>query len=355
MTQARSGEQGCVRRHGKGVLRERKEDLGMAGPQAEGLRGVGAPVRTLLVHGPHGVDTYADRVQTALPGVRVVRSATYEDAGRFIRDADVLLCWRFPVELFGDAARLRWVQSLGAGVEDLMAATALPPSVRVTRVVDQFGPMIAEYVMAELLARVRGLDRARTLQTGHRWEPYPIGTLAQQTMGVAGLGSIGHEIIRKARAFDMKVLGLSRTAKHADLVDRHFGPDGWTRFAAGCDVMVLTLPLTPATRSVVDRTVLSAMRDHGVVVNVGRGALIREADLVGVLREGHLSGAILDVFETEPLRPSSPLWDLPGVIVTPHIAGPSRSGQVVELFLENWRRFESGDVLLGEVDRARGY
>lgn len=313
------------------------------------------PVGTCLVHVPHGAQAYADRVEAALPHVRVLRSATAEEARQQIPEADVLLAWRFPVELFGAAGRLRWVQSLGAGVEDLVAAPALAPSVRVSRVVDQFGPMIAEYVMAELLARVRGLDRARSLQALHRWEPYPVETLAGRTMGVAGLGSIGREIVRKARTFDMGVVGLSRTGEHADLVDRHFGPESWDAFAAACDVLVLALPLTDATRGVVNRAVLGAMPRQGVIVNVGRGALVDERALSEAVRGGRLGGAILDVFETEPLAATSALWDLPGVTVTPHISGPSRTDGVIALFLENWRRFDAGDALRGEVDRARGY
>lgn len=308
---------------------------------------------TVLVYGKQA-EAYAARVREARGDLRVYAASTPSEAEPWIDEAEVLFAWRFPVELFDRARRLRWIQSMGAGVEDLVEAH-VPASVRITRVVDQFGPPIAEYVFAELLARVRRLDHARALQRAHRWAPFYPGSLAGQTLGVAGLGSIGQEIVRKARAFDMRVWGLSRTAGHAGEVDRHFGPDAWVEFASAVDVLVLALPLTPSTRHVVDARVLGAMSAESLLVNVGRGALVREADLIEALSRGHPGGAILDVFETEPLPPESPLWDMPGVTITPHISGPSRTEPVVAWFLANLERFLAGRALLGEVDRARGY
>lgn len=329
-------------------------------PWAETGAGDGPAVRrggiqVVLVHHPSHARTYADFVQKAFPDLDVRTSMTAEEAERRVPEADAILAWRFPADLFAKAHRLRWVQSMGAGVEDLLAADGLAQGVRLTRVVDQFGPTIAEYVFAELLARVRHLEHARTLQARHEWQPYPVETLAGGVLGVAGLGSIGQEIVRKGRAFDMGVVGLSRTGKRAGTVDRHFGPGEWIRFAEASDVMVLTLPLTTATQGVVNERVLSALPVGAILVNVGRGALVRETDLVAALRAGRLAGAILDVFEKEPLSPKSPLWDLPGVTVTPHVSGPSRAADVCALFVENFRRLERGEELIGEVDRVGGY
>lgn len=309
----------------------------------------------MLVYDRHDAEGYAQALRQLGVSARLAVASDPEAARALIPEADILLAWRFPPELYALARRLRWVQCTGAGVEDILAAPALAPEVLVTRVVDQFGPSIAEYVFAELLARVRRLDETRALQRARLWRPFVAERLAGRRMGVAGLGSIGREVVRKARAFDMAVDGLSRTGAHAHLVDRHYAPDAWQEFVAELDVLVLTLPLTPATRGVVDAHVLGAMRPGSLLVNVGRGALVREEDLVRALHAGRPGGAILDVFEREPLDPGSPLWEMPGVTVTPHVSGPSRTREVAAFFAENLARYGSGQPLLGLVDRKAGY
>lgn len=311
--------------------------------------------RSVLVYAGSGAERYADAVRRAAPGLEVRAATSPAQARPLLPAAEILLSWRLPPELYAEATNLLWLQSLGAGVEDIAGAEGLKASVAVTRIVDQFGVSIAEYVFAELLARVRRLDVARSQQAERCWRPFVADRLAGRTLGVAGLGSVGREVVRKGRAFDMRVVGLSRTADAAALVDRHFGPDGWGEFVRELDVLVLALPLTPATHGIVDAGVLAAMRPDSLLVNVGRGALVREAALVAALRAGRPGGAVLDVFETEPLAPDSPLWRLPGVTVSPHVAGPSRTDDVVAFFLDNLDRFERGEPLVGRVDRGLGY
>jgi glyoxylate/hydroxypyruvate reductase len=311
--------------------------------------------RTILVYARGADERYLEALRRGTGDAEVRLATDAETARRFLPDTEILLSWRLPPELYAEAPRLRWVQALGAGVEDIVAADSLAPTVAITRIVDQFGVSIAEYVFAELLARVRSLDRTRSLQAERRWQGFIADSLAGRIMGVAGLGSIGLEVVRKARAFDMPVYGLSRTTAATDRVDHHFGPDAWTDFVRDLDVLVLTLPLTPQTRGVVDAEVLAAMRPESVLVNVGRGALVREAALVDALSAGRPGGAILDVFESEPLPAESPLWNLSGVTVTPHVSGPSRPSDVIAFFLANLARFDRGAPLVGLVDRRRGY
>jgi glyoxylate/hydroxypyruvate reductase A len=312
-------------------------------------------VGTVLIYDRREAEGYARALRELGVTARLEVAEDPEAARALAPEADILFAWRFPPELYALARRLRWVQCMGAGVEDILSAPGLGPEVSVTRVVDQFGPSIAEYVFAELLARVRRLDETRALQRARLWRPFVADRLAGRRMGVAGLGSIGRELVRKARAFDMAVDGLSRTGQHAHLVDRHFGPDAWLAFVAELDVLVLTLPLTDATRGVVDVRVLGAMRPGSLLVNVGRGALVREEDLVRALAAGRPGGAILDVFEREPLDPASPLWEMAGVTVTPHVSGPSRTREVAAFFAENLARYRRGQPLMGLVDRAAGY
>jgi len=309
----------------------------------------------VLVYSRHSADRFRDWLAEHDAPAALMVASTPEEADAVIAEVEVILGWKVPPTIFARAPRLRWIQSMGAGVDDLMTAKDLPEQVTVTRIVDQFGSPIAEYVFAELLARVRELGRLRELQRERRWEHFIAGTLAGRHLGVAGLGSIGAEIVRKARAFDMLVSGLSRSPTQAGLVDRHFGPAGWSDFVRDLDVLVLTLPLTEATRGVVNASVLGAMRPNSVLVNVGRGALIDETALIAALRAGRPGRAILDVFIHEPLPAESPLWTMPGVTVTPHVSGPSTDVGVGTFFLENLQRYVSGEPLRGVVNRELGY
>ncbi|MBX6351502.1 MAG: D-2-hydroxyacid dehydrogenase [Clostridia bacterium] len=309
----------------------------------------------VLIHAPSGAEAYRDWLLShGCPAVISV-SRTEDEAAARVPDVEVIFCWRFPTELFSRAPKLRWVQSMGAGVDDLVRARGLAPDVRLTRVVGAFGASMAEYVFAALLSRVRDLPRLLEQQRRKEWRPFRADTLEGRTIGVAGLGFVGREIVKRARAFGMRVHGLSRSGRRADFVDRHFGPGSWIDFVRDLDFLVLALPLTPETEGIVDGRVLAAMQPGAVLVNVGRGRLVREAELVEALRAGRIAGAVLDVFEVEPLPAESPLWEMENVLVTPHVSGPSRVEQVASFFLDNLRRFQRGEPLLGEVDRERGY
>ena len=195
----------------------------------------------------------------------------------------------------------------------------------------------------------------RQSQREQRWDPFISESLAGKTIGVAGLGSIGAEIVRKARAFDMNVHGLSVSGKQAPLVDCHFTPDEWENFVQDLDYLVLALPLTSATHHVMNRDILLAMKSKACLVNVGRGALIDEGDLLAVMQSGHLQAAILDVFETEPLPKDHAFFTMPNVYATSHLSGPSTTDGVSRFFIENVKRFLHDQPLHGLVDWKRGY
>ena len=187
------------------------------------------------------------------------------------------------------------------------------------------------------------------------WDPFNGDTLVGKKIGVAGIGSIGSEIVRKARAFDMEVYGLSYSGQNAHLVDVHFTSNEWNEFVKDLDYLVLTLPLTDNTYHVINRDILLSMKSTSCLVNVGRGALVNENDLVSVMKSGHLQGAVLDVFETEPLPKDHPFYSLPNVYVTSHLSGPSTISGVSGFFIDNLNRFIQEQPLIGLVDRKRGY
>lgn len=287
------------------------------------------------------------------PG-QVIMARDLHELEEILPMAEIVFGWKVPPHLYGKACHLKWVQSMGAGVDDLIANPDLSPTVMITRIVDQFGPIIAEFVFAELLADVRRLDLARQQQSQKIWKPFAVGSLQGQAIGIAGLGSIGRELVRKARVFDMVVYGLSRSAKPG-LVDFGFTPAQWPEFVRSLDYLVLTLPATAETQYVVNRTILRAMKPQAIIINVGRGEILRQGDLVDALHQGEIAGAVLDVFETEPLPPEDALWKLPRVRISPHIAGPSLDEQVARFFVANVLRYLHHEPLQGVVDRERGY
>ncbi len=282
-------------------------------------------------------------------------ASTREEVMAVLDRVEILFCWRFPMDLFAKAPALRWVQLMGAGVDDVMMSNQLPEHVTLTRIVGQFGTAIAEYVFAEMLYLVKNLAKFQEQQQISLWKPMKLSVLTGKILAVAGLGSIGAEIIRLGRAFGMHTIGLSRTGAHQHLVDQHFFPEQWGEFVQQADVIVITLPYTESTRAVVDKMIFEQMKSTVMIVNIGRGAVINEADLIAFLQTHPESAAILDVFEMEPLSSENPLWRLPNAVVTPHISGPSSTAEVSDFFFANLKRYLTDVELYGIVDRSAQY
>lgn len=317
-------------------------DSGLSGPK-------------VLVYQASHPEKFADVLKDL--GITNVITAKSSDASPpDLSDVEVMFGWNIPVDWFARAPKLKWVQWSGAGVDSVaMRRDQIPEGVKLTRILDQFSAPIAEYVFTYLLYITRDVRRQQKSQEQKRWDPFRAELLSGKTIGVAGLGSIGAEIVRKARAFDMKVTGLSATGRNRHLVDVHYTADEWNDFVAPLDVLVLTLPLTDRTRHVIHAPVLERMKREAIIVNIGRGALIRETDLIPRLAAGRIRAAVLDVFEREPLPTDSPLWTLHNAFVSPHMSGPSEVDKTCAFFAENMRRFLQGDPLIGLVDFTRQY
>jgi phosphoglycerate dehydrogenase-like enzyme len=171
------------------------------------------------------------------------------------------------------------------------------------------------------------------------------------------MGAIGEAVARRARAFGMRVLGTQRTPRPNEWAEEVLGPDGTERVLSESDYVVVILPLTSETRGCLGASMLEKLRPGAVLVNMARGGIVDEEALATMLRAGRLRGAALDVFDEEPLPATSPLWDVPNLVVTPHVAGFSRDylPRSFEIFADNVRRLERGEALLNEIDRERGY
>jgi phosphoglycerate dehydrogenase-like enzyme len=275
------------------------------------------------------------------------------------------------------APDLRWLQLMSAGADHAMKRPLVADTdVVVTTASGIHASPIGEYCMAMILAFAYEVPRFLDLQARREWlapDRAVPRTLRGQTIGIVGYGSIGRELARLAAGFGMRVVAVKRDP--STMVD----DDGFTMPGTGdptgaipasvhrpeelaavvaeCDVVVSTLPGTPATKHLVDAAVLRSMKPTAVLVNIGRGAVIDEAALVDVMAEGRIAGAALDVFEEEPLPSESPLWSMPNVVVTPHVSGNSDryDEMVTDVFVENLARYLDGRPLLNVLDRRRGY
>ncbi|MGI9536495.1 MAG: D-2-hydroxyacid dehydrogenase [Desulfocapsaceae bacterium] len=250
--------------------------------------------------------------------------------------------------------RLKWVQSTYAGIEQL-CRPGLPRSYLLTGIKNLFGSFMREYVFTYILARERSLLQVHRNQQNKIWSRISYRSLADVTIGIIGLGSIGREIARTARHFDMRVLGVKRTPGQLDCVDRLFTVGDMEEFLPQLDYLVLVLPDTAECRHFITEKELGLMNAGAVLINVGRGSSVKQPDLNRALETKQISGAVLDVFEQEPLPAKSPLWAMDNVIITPHNSAYSFPDQVAEIFCANYARFLADSPLDYSVDFDLGY
>ena len=248
------------------------------------------------------------------------------------------------------AGGMRWLHTFSAGVDHPVFRGLLTRGVRLTTSSGASARAVAQMAILFLLALARGLPSHVTAQRERRWAPEPGEDLEGRVVGVVGLGPIGLEVAGLARGLGMRVIGMRRRPT-GDEPCETWPMTRLGELLACADYVVLALPLTPETHHLLNAGALARMRPEARLVNVGRGELVDEAALAAALREGRLAGAALDVFEAEPLSEASPLWDLPGVIVTPHVAAatPTVHHHAAELFVENLGRWVRGEPLRNEV------
>jgi phosphoglycerate dehydrogenase-like enzyme len=255
------------------------------------------------------------------------------------------------------ASGLRWVQATSAGAGEQLAAAGLNAEelgrLTVTTAAGVHAEPLAEWALFGLLAFTKGLPRLLADQRARRWGHYPVAELSGRTLLIVGLGQIGAEVARLAGAFGMRVVGLNRRAAgdypHVDVLA---GIDTLPEWLPEADAIVISLPLTPQTKGLIDAAAIARIKPGATLVNVGRGAVLDEPALIEALRANRLAGAALDVVANEPLEPDSPLWELPNVLLSPHTAGLSlhENERIVSLFVENLRRYLVGEPLRNRVD-----
>jgi D-3-phosphoglycerate dehydrogenase/glyoxylate/hydroxypyruvate reductase A len=269
---------------------------------------------------------------------------------------EAILAFRLAAGIAPRFAGLRFVGCAGAGVDELLATPDLPRGLLIVRAVDPMqGTRMAQYVTLMALRFYRDLPRFEAQQREARWHRPPPAPESAFGVGVMGCGSIGAPIVDVLARLGFPVATWTRTPRAIPGAETFAGTADLAAFLARSRILVCALPLTAGTRGLLNATTLAALPRDACLINVSRGAVLREADLVAAIDAGHLAGAALDVYATEPLPVDSPLWRHPKILCTPHVAAEPRPEVAAEQFLDNLRRARRGEPLANIVDRERGY
>lgn len=320
---------------------------------------------TIAVFGNWASMPSADTLRTALPDDRIV--PVQGDELGAAADAEAAFggfsAERLRAVLAG-TPRLRWVHTFSAGVDRHVPELASYERVALTNNSGAYDVPIAEHVIAMMFAAAKRVPEHLAAQGRHEWQrEVPHAELRDATLVILGMGSIGGELARLACGVGMRVIGVRRDATRRDGkpapqgVDRVVSTDRFAEVAREADYLAVTAPLTPQTRGMVSAEVLRGLKPNAWVINIARGPIVDEAALAAALADQRIGGAALDVFETEPLPATSPLWSLENAILTPHVSNssPKVRERSLTLVTENVRRFKAGEPLLNLVDRTIGY
>ena len=310
--------------------------------------------KLLLLSPDH--DEYKRLLESAqLPDLEIVTDPRQSDivlgAPRSIRDA------------LPQLTRVKWIQSIYAGVESLVDSGKRYDFV-LTNARSVFGELMSEYVFGYLLFLEKKMLERIAAQQARQWRRTESGVLRGKTLGLLGVGSIGAHLAGTAKHFGMQVKGFTRASESSSMVDRYFHPlpgpsprgrESLIDFAEGLDYLVCVLPRTKDTNKIVNETLLDALPSHAVFVNVGRGNAVDEPALARALNEGRIAAAVLDVFDQEPLPTEHPFWVTPNLYMTYHTSAISYPEDITRVFIENYHLYLEGKPLKHIVEFERGY
>lgn len=270
---------------------------------------------------------------------------------------EALMAVGAPAGVLPAMPRLRWIQSMTAGVEGWLALPDLPAGVTLTCARGTHKESMPENILGALFYIAKPYAANAANQKQGRWVPTVAQPLNGKTLGILGLGAIGQEVARLAAALGMRVVGTRRRPEPMQHVDAVLPAGRTEEVLAQSDFVLLLLPATPETDEMMNAARLASMKPTAWLLNFGRGHLIKDDDLVAAVKAGTIAGAVLDVFRQEPLPAGHPFWSTEGILVLPHIGGPhpQRDRIVARLFVENLSRFLDGEELKEVVDRSAGY
>ena len=303
---------------------------------------------------PPGLEALADVA-------RVHYATSLEHVARAVENAEVLLLWDFRAQMLSEAwshaRRLRWIHSSAAGVDAVLFPQLIASEVVLTSSRGVYDRAIAEYVLGLMLAFAKDLWTTAEDQRRREWRHRETERLHDRRLLVIGVGGIGRAIATLARAAGMQVEAVARTGRSDPDLGRITAVADLGGVLGDADYVVIAAPLTPETRGLFTGTAFEQMKPTARLINIGRGAIVDEAALLDALRRKRIAGAALDVFMQEPLPKEHPFWDLPGLVVSPHMCGDfiGWGAAVADLFVKNYMRWRRGEPLLNMVDKTLGY
>jgi phosphoglycerate dehydrogenase-like enzyme len=306
------------------------------------------------------------RLKKDFPQVDVLNPLFSDGVKVHIRDAEIVIGWSLQQEQLASARNLRWVHSPSAAVNQLLFPEFINSDIVLTNGSDVNGPVVAEHVMALILALAKNLPQAMKFQARHvwgqeeMWHSFPRPReIAGATLGLVGVGSIGSRVAKHASAMGMRVISVRENLDKPKPVgvEAVFPTSEIDMLLSQSDYVALTVPVTPTTVGLMSAARFAKMKPGACLINVGRGSLIDEEALLKALQQKQITGAALDVFEQEPLAADSPLWDLENLLITPHTAGLTEKlwDRQYDLISENLRRYLAHQPLLAVVDKQKGY
>lgn len=306
---------------------------------------------------PRHVDLVSSRL-AELEGVNVNFASSPEEAREF-PGTEALIAPTLPwlAEVIEELPRLHWIHFLSAGVDPIWSMPFDKERYLMSKSVGVHANTISEFALGAVLWALKGFGRYQRQQDRREWNRFQLDESTGKTLGIVGVGTIGSRLAELASALGMRVVGTVGRPRHIPNVDVVYGDDGLNELLAESDFVVLLVPLTPATRRLIGRRELGLMKESAWLINVARGEVVDEEALVEALRNDRIGGAVLDVFEEEPLPPESPLWELENVLITPHVAGTTQHyvPRALEIFIENYRRLAEVGELATPVSVELGY
>lgn len=272
----------------------------------------------------------------------------HNDVGPYIADTDVLLCFSPPMadHVVHDAPKLKWIQALGTGVDNIVDLPSLGKEVLVTNIRGIHGAPVSEATIAFMLSLARDMPRSVHAQDQSKWERWPAQLLAGKTVGILGVGLIAEYLAPICKAFGMKVIGLSSSLRETPSFDRMVLRDDLVKVAPELDFLVVLVPMSAQTRNIVGEKVFAAMKPSAYLVNVARGGVVDEPALIKALESGQIAGAGLDVFSQEPLPADNPLWKTKNITIFPHLGGYSEGyeDRAMPTIAGNMAKFLANDL-----------
>jgi phosphoglycerate dehydrogenase-like enzyme len=300
------------------------------------------------------------QIRAAWPGCEIV-DAGQERIAEELPTADIY-CGHAKVPVPWDevvtTGKLQWIQSSAAGMDHCLVPSVVNSDIPVTSASGVLAKQVADHTLALLTGILRNMPTFFRAQNAREFIRRPTHDLHGATIGIVGMGGNGRVLARVLKPFETTILATDWYPENKPTeVDELLPADKLDSILPKCDILILAAPLNTHTRGMIDERRLRLLPKHAVLINMARGPLVVESDLASVLKSGHLWGAGIDVTEVEPLATDSPLWDIPNLIITPHVGGQrkSRIDDMTQLFLENSRRWQAGETLINKVDKPLGF